>query len=328
MRIRRKTKRRIKRLIYLSPLFAAIWFGYMVVRPPASALPSRVPVARTEETIERGRHLFTVLAACDRCHSGLDFTRLNNPVIPNLRAAGRQLDLRGLPGSVTAPNLTPDRETGLGSWTDGEKIRAIRDGISKDGRALYPLMPYPYYRKMSDEDVQAIVAYLDSLAPVRSALPPTSVSFLTRVFMKSDPQPAGAIPAVDPGGGVIYGEYLVTIAACESCHTPSTRFANRRLSGGVFFETPYGQVYSSNITPHPLAGIGRWNFQRFQARMRHHREFEKEGPPRVSGDRFTVMPWEGYAQLTGEELEAMFNFLRSMPPVDNFVEPHPGSQKK
>jgi hypothetical protein len=74
----------------------------------------------------------------------------------------------GLPGRITSKNLTSDAKTGLGSWTDGEILRAIREGVSKDGHALFPLMPYPNYRTMSDEDAYAIVAYLRTLKPVRN----------------------------------------------------------------------------------------------------------------------------------------------------------------
>ncbi|MBI4468035.1 MAG: hypothetical protein HY650_01800 [Acidobacteria bacterium] len=66
----------------------------------------------------------------------------------------------GLPGTIVASNISSDRETGVGSWTDGEKIRAIRDGVGRDGRALFPMMPYEYYRHLCDEELSAIYAYL------------------------------------------------------------------------------------------------------------------------------------------------------------------------
>ena len=101
----------------------------------------------------------------------------------------------GLPGAVTAPNITPDRETGIGAWTDGEKIRAIREGISRDGRVLFPMMPYPNFRMMSDEDVYAIVAYMNTLPAVRNPLPVTKIDFPVSLMIKSVPQPAGIGPA-------------------------------------------------------------------------------------------------------------------------------------
>jgi mono/diheme cytochrome c family protein len=237
------------------------------------------------------------------------------------------MDDRGLPGQIVASNLTPDPETGLGNWTDGEKIRAIREGISKDGRALYPLMPYSYYRRMADEDVESIVAYLNSLAPVRNALPKTSLSFPAWVFVKGEPQPVvSSIPEPDPGGGAVYGEYLATLAACEECHTPERRGSkvlSRLFSGGRFFDTPYGQVYSTNITPDAITGIGAWSYKRFEDRMRQHREFADQPPPKIGGERFTVMPWEAYSKITDEDLEALYVYSKAIKPVANFVEAHP-----
>jgi len=94
---------------------------------------------------------------------------------------------------IVAANITPDRETGIGAWSDGEKIRAIREGIDRDGRVLFPMMPYVNYRRMSDEDVYAIVAYMNSLPAVRNSLPATSIKFPVSLLIKSVPQPAGQV---------------------------------------------------------------------------------------------------------------------------------------
>ena len=129
--------------------------AYLTLRQPASAPPRAGSVPMTPERIARGKYLFENLADCGGCHSAHDETRFGRPVLPGGTARGFVFPASmGLPGVVTAPNLTPDKETGLGLWTDGEKIRAIREGISKDGRGLFPMMPYETYREMSDEDVE------------------------------------------------------------------------------------------------------------------------------------------------------------------------------
>ncbi len=151
--------------------------GYFLVLKPERAEPSRVKVAATKARIERGEYLFR-LADCDGCHSGRDFSRFNGPVIEGRRGAGMMFPASfGLPGTVVAPNITNDPETGIGKWTDGEKIRAIRDGVSRDGRPLFPMMPYQFYRHMSDDDVESLVAFLNTLPPVKNALPPTRIAF-------------------------------------------------------------------------------------------------------------------------------------------------------
>jgi hypothetical protein len=137
-----------------------------------------------------------------------------------------------LPGRIVAPNITPDKETGIGNWTDGEKIRAIRDGVSRDGRALFPTMPYQHYRLMSDEDVYSLVAYLNTLPAVFNCLPQTQVDFPANLWINSEPQPAGMVPEPDRKNTVKYGEYLVTIAGCQSCHgSEENRKTNLQFAG-------------------------------------------------------------------------------------------------
>jgi len=85
--------------------------------------------------------------------------------------------MHGFPGTVVAPNITPDRETGIGNFTDDQLSRAIREGISHDGQTLFPMMPYVRFRQMSDEDLASVVVYIRTLAPIRNALPRTDIHF-------------------------------------------------------------------------------------------------------------------------------------------------------
>ena len=120
---------------------AAAAVGYMVVRKPAIAPPPDIQVAMKPERIARGEYIFE-LADCDGCHSGRDFSRFGRPVIASERGQGVEFPKEmGMPGRIASRNITMDRETGIGAWTDGEKIRAIREGISRNGRQLFPMMP-------------------------------------------------------------------------------------------------------------------------------------------------------------------------------------------
>jgi hypothetical protein len=92
-----------------------------------------------------------------------------------VRRSGEVLPYAGLPGRIVAPNLTPDPETGAGSWTADQLARAIREGVGHDGRALFPIMPYQHYRDMSDEDLASVVVYLRSLPAVHNQLPAPQV---------------------------------------------------------------------------------------------------------------------------------------------------------
>src|ERR1041385_8502103 len=173
--------------------------AFLSLRQPESAPPSNIKVDMSPARVERGKFLFQVMADCDGCHSQRDFTRFGGPVVESGRGRGFVFPPQmGLPGTVVAPNITPDPETGIGRWTDGEKIRAIREGVGRDGRALFPMMPYTNYRKMSDEDAQKLVAYMNTLAPVRNPLPITVMRFPVSLMIKGVPAPAGSVPPPDP----------------------------------------------------------------------------------------------------------------------------------
>jgi hypothetical protein len=328
MRIKRRSKRFFKRVLIAIPILLVLSALYMVVRRPSSAPPSKGKVAMTPERIERGQYLYTTLLDCDGCHSERDFTRLGGPMIAGARGKGGRMQLEGLPGDVYAPNITPDKETGVGNWSDGEKIRAIRDGISKDGHMLFPLMPYPSYKYLSDIDVVSLVAYMNTLPAIRNYVQRSSISFFASVMMKGVPQPVTRlIPPVDVNGGEIYGEYLASIAGCEECHTPQKRWqadASMSYAGGRVFATPAGTVLSANITPDKDTGIGSWDYVRFRNRMHGMRQYKDTDFPKVGPERFTVMPWIGYENLTDHDLESIFLYLKSRKAITNLVVLHPG----
>src|SRR3954471_6394697 len=195
--------------------------SYMVFRSPAMAPPPDVKVQMTPERIARGKYIFT-LSDCSGCHSGRDFSRFDGPVIESQRGQGVEFPKEmGLPGRIASRNITMDVETGIGGWTDGEKIRAIREGISRDGTMLFPMMPYERFRQMSDEDVMSLVAYLNTLAPVKHKVERSQVDFPVSILMRSAPQPAGAVPQPDRSNRLRYGGYLAGLAGCAGCHTQS-----------------------------------------------------------------------------------------------------------
>ena len=327
-------KRILLTLLLVIVGLAAGGLAYLYFRKPAMALPAAIKVEMTPERIARGRVLFQTIADCDGCHSERDFTRVGGPVVTSGRGRGTVLSsiMNGLPGTVVAPNITPDPETGIGSWTDGEKIRAIRDGVDRDDRALFPMMPYSGYRNMSDEDVQSVVAYLNSLPPIRNPLPRTKLNFPVNLFIKSVPQPAGVVPAADRSDKAKYGQYLVAIGGCADCHTPTRKgqpIPEKELAGGQVFATTMGTVVSANITPDIETGIGKWSEEFFLKKFYDYKEYAAGGAPKAAGpEAFTLMPWLGFSQLPPEDLAAVYAWLRTAKPVHNSVETHPGAPKK
>jgi mono/diheme cytochrome c family protein len=309
-------------------LLAGGGLAYLVLRKPAMATPSNIKVEPTPARLARGKYLFEVVADCAGCHSERDFTKFGGPVVSGGLGKGMIFPHElGFPGKVSAPNITPDVETGIGAWSDGEKIRAIREGVSRDGRALFPLMPYQFFHKMSDEDVYSVVAYMNSLAPVRSQVPRTELDFPVNLLIKSAPQPVTG-PVRDPGRAdkMKYGEYLVTMASCIDCHTPMEKgqlIESKRFAGGREFRVgPYLAV-SANISPDPETGIGSWSEERFVSKFVNYRSFAQATPPNVSQANFTLMPWLGFSQLTEQDLKAIYAYLRTLAPQSNKVEMHP-----
>ena len=183
--------------------------------------PSSVKIERSVARLARGEYLYHRVAVCGDCHSQRDYTRFGGPVVEGGEGVGFSFPQElGLPGTVVAPNITSDKESGVGNWTDGEVIRAIREGVSRDGKALFPMMPYAEFRHMSDEDVYAIVAYLRTLPPVKNVLPRSQINFPVSMFIKSVPKPAGLVPSVERSNQLKYGEYLTKLGGCGGCHTP------------------------------------------------------------------------------------------------------------
>jgi mono/diheme cytochrome c family protein len=308
--------------------------AWLFLRKPAMALAPEIRVAMTPERIARGRYIYDSVADCGGCHSQRDFSRVGGPQVDSGRGRGNVMSdlVKGLPGQVVAPNITPDRETGIGAWTDGEKIRAIREGVDKDGRALFPMMPYQSYRRFSDDDVQAVVAYLDSLTPVHNPLPRTKLVFPVSVLIKSVPQPAGSVAPVDRSDPKKFGEYLVTVGGCADCHTPVDEKNNPLpgmvLAGGTVFETPVGTVVSANITPDMDTGTGKWSEEFFLKKFYDYKEYATSGPPPLPGPQsFTLMPWLVFSKRAPEELSAIYAYLRTIPPVRHSVDTHPGAPK-
>ena len=137
------------------PILTVIWMSCTAV-PDAST----VTIPLTEDRVDRGKYLVEGIGACGVCHTT---TFHGRPVMEKHLAGGTIFEEEGL-GTIHVSNITPEVETGLGDWTDGEIIRSIREGVDNEGKILFPLMPYPAYREMSDNDVQAVVAYLSVCA--------------------------------------------------------------------------------------------------------------------------------------------------------------------
>lgn len=213
------------------------------IGPRARALTAR-KFQSTPKRLARGEYLVMNVADCMGCHGEHDWKAHDAPVLPNTLGAGQDMTiLKGFPGKVYAPNITPDPETGAGSWSDDQLARAIREGVSHDGRALFPFMPYPDFRIMSDEDLASIIVYLRSLPPVRKQVPTTDLIFPVKYLIRNVPRPLDApVPEPNVSTPEKRGKYLVTIAGCADCHTPQDAHGQplpgMDFAGGLILDGP------------------------------------------------------------------------------------------
>jgi hypothetical protein len=283
--------------------------------PRARPLTNRA-FERTPERWARGKYIVENLAACAFCHSPHDWSKHDSPIPPGMEGAGEDFSMMmGLPGHVVAPNLTPDAETGSGSWSDDALARAIREGIGHDGRTLFPMMPYEAYRHMPDEDLASVIVYLRSLPPVRNLLPRTEIIFPVKYLIRSVPEPiTDPVPPLDDSDEVKRGNFLVTIAGCRDCHTPMDMgqpLPNMELSGGQIFEGPWGRVASANLTPDP-SGIPYYDEALFMQAIR-------TGYVKARSLN-QIMPWRNYGGMTDEDLKAIFAYLKKVKPIHHVVD--------
>jgi mono/diheme cytochrome c family protein len=205
------------------------------------------------DRIERGRYL-AVLSDCGACHTK-----------PGGAPFAGGLALQTPFGTIVAPNITPDPETGIGNMTDAEFVAALHDGRGQNGRRLYPAMPYPAYTKMSDDDVLAMRAYFATVAPVSNKVISNQLPFplnirLAMVFWNAlNFTPGRYQPNQQKSAEWNRGGYIVEGAAhCGSCHTPKTILGGDKNDHALTGATLQGW-YAPDITNDSRKGIGGWS---------------------------------------------------------------------
>lgn len=293
--------------------------GYLFAAfPKAGPLPD-TKVAPTAELVKRGEYLAHHVTVCMDCHAVRDWSRYSGPPKPETLGHGGERFTRemGLPGDFRSRNITPG---GVGEWSDGELARAITTGVTREGRAMFPIMPYTNFRHLCERDVSAIIAYIRTLPASNVTHPDSELDFPVNLIVRTMPQPAEPWACPAPGSPD-YGKYLATVAGCGDCHTKQDKgqIVGERFAGGWRFPLPSGgHVTSKNITPHPETGIGKWTKEQFvalfQSRARPDAAF-----PVKPGEPQTVMPWNMYGGMNPEDLGAIYDYLRTVPPVKNAV---------
>ncbi|MCO6509182.1 MAG: c-type cytochrome [Aridibacter famidurans] len=309
-------------IVVLAGVGFAAFIGYVVTFLPNVPL-EEVRIEYTHERIKRGEYLAKSVAQCLDCHSERDWSRFSGPITPGTEGAGGERfdQSMGFPGSYTAPNLTPHN---IKDWTDAELFRAITSGVSKDGRPLFPIMPYPNYGKMDREDIYSIIAFIRTLPAVKSETPPSSSDFPMSIIIHAIPSAPSFVQRPSRTDKVRYGEYLSNAAGCAECHTPAKSgqtIPELAFSGGRYIDTKNASVITSNITPDKETGIGAWSEKDFISRFKAFDKTSgmyKEDAVK-EGDFNSPMPWQGYATMSEEDLAAIYAYLMSIKPIKNKV---------
>lgn len=282
------------------------------------ALASTAGRAAPGTPVERGRYLVESILACGNCHT---------PKAPDgTPIAARNLSGGGLTFSIPpfagpASNITPDRDTGIGTWSDADIKRAIVDG-KRPGHGRLPnselavVMASPFFRALTPTDLDAVVAYLRSVPPIRNEV----AAPVYRMPPVHQPFPGAEAGFADAkmGNPLYRGRYLATIAHCMECHSPMEKgrfdFGRMGAGGRVFapaivtgFPADWPGARAANITSDPTAGLGAWSDDEIRRAITQgiSRDGRRLQPP---------MPFAWYARLERADLDALVAYLRTVPP--------------
>jgi mono/diheme cytochrome c family protein len=255
------------------------------------------------DLVKRGDYLVDGILTCGNCHTPKGPT---GDISEKAFSGGLSWDEP--PFKVTAPNITQDKETGIGDYTDTELKYVLRKGIKRNGVPVAMVMPSGFYEIMTEHDLDAVIAYLHTIKPIKNTVPDP-------VYRMPQGHP------IPPGGDKPFNEamlsekvnkglYLVTIAHCMECHTPmgprGREFDTRLGAGGFEFPGPWGVSVSRNITSSKEKGIGAWTDDEIKRAVTHgvSRDGSKLKPP---------MGYHYYATLASDDLDAIVAYLRILP---------------
>jgi mono/diheme cytochrome c family protein len=271
-----------------------------------SALAASVSRAETPE--ERGSYLVNAVMVCDGCHT----PRGPGGFLMDKRLSGGSQIWDEPAYTVKGSNITQDRETGIGAWSAADLKRLLVEGVRPNGVPVAPQMPYAFYKILTPRDLDAIAAYIRTVAPVKNAVQPP----VYKAPMRAQPIPGAEKPLDEAAisDPVKRGFYLATIGHCMECHARrpdgTQDFKNWWGKGGNVMKGPFGAVAVSNITSHPKSGIGAWSDAEIkraltQGLSRDGRAFK----PPMARQMF-------FSKMTEADLNALVAWLRTLPPLE------------
>jgi|AntRauTorckE5430_2_1112549.scaffolds.fasta_scaffold09216_2 mono/diheme cytochrome c family protein len=299
-------------------LFVIILLGVAYINfsslPKHEAEVPEITIRADSAQLARGEHLVNV--SCALCHKGKNTNQLEG-------SPWREKDF----GEVYTPNLTLHPDSKLSQYTDGELALMLRTGLKKDGEVAFFM---PRYMHLSDPDLKTVIAYLrsdntmtkpsDKQWPERK--PNMLAKVLSRVAIVPDPYPASAVAMPDFNDPVAHGRYLAHNLACYHCHSGSFDGLNEMdpqasigyFGGGnaILKKDESAKIISSNLTPHPDNGLGRYSPGQFAQAVR-------TGKRHNGSNLDHTMPL--FTNLSDQEANALYAYLQTVPVIDNPIEP-------
>ena len=255
------------------------------------------------DLVKRGDYLVNGILTCGNCHTPKGPT---GDIMDKAFSGGLSWDEP--PFKVTAPNITQDNETGIGNYTDAELKQVLRKGIKRNGVPVAMIMPSGFYEIMTDRDLDAVIAYLRTIKPIKNTVPDPIYK-----TAQGHPIPPGGEKPFTEGmlsDKVKKGFYLATIAHCMECHTPmgprGRDFASKLGTGGFEFPGRWGVSVSRNITSSKEKGIGGWTDEEIKRAITQgvSRDGSKLKPP---------MGYHYYSTVSTDDLDAIVAYLRTVP---------------
>jgi mono/diheme cytochrome c family protein len=265
--------------------------------------------AFAETPVERGSYLVNSVGACGNCHTP---RQQGVPDVSKKFSGGFQtFDEPWF--TVKGANLTPDRETGLGNWSDDDLRKALLTGMRPNGTQLATVMPYPFYKVMLPGDVDAIIAYLRTVPAIRNEV--QAPSYKAQQAAAAVPGADKPMTADDLKDPVKRGFYLASIAHCMACHARASEavppdFKTNYGRGGREFRGPWGATVTANISA-SAKGLGGWSDAEIRRVLTEgiSKDGRKLKPPMIDYVAY-------YKTWKSEDLDALIAWIRTIPPVE------------
>lgn len=278
-----------------------------------AALVAAGGAALAETPVERGSYLVNNLGACSNCHTPRNPPPAGGPNLEKRLSGGFQI-FNEPSFTVKGSNVTPDKDTGVGNWSDAEIKRALTEGVRPNGVPLAMVMPSSFLRVLTPTDLDAMVAYLRSIPAIRNEVQPP----VYKIAQPSPPLPGAERPMTeeqlkDP---VKHGFYLASLAHCMACHSRVSEdvpadFKNAWGKGGRVFKGPFGESTAANISGHKEKGLGGWTDAEIKRALIEgtSKDGRKLKPPMIDYVAY-------YRTWKDSEIDALIAWIRTVPPIE------------